>query len=376
MPLRPTDALLMRMMARELRRLESSGGNTGTLQMIATLLDEARGNIPTPELTPARGFDTSAAASLLYRAGLIPAQSEIVTERAALGFSKDTYILAVTSPQGLASRLVVRRDLPASCTRTSVVDEYPLLVHLHRQGVPVAEPLFVEEDPDVLGGCFIVTRAAAGRPDVHTWETDPQKRAALGAELARILAQLHGLPLEAAPLPASIGASRRTLVEWLSGWRLLWEETGRPEWESVRHAYDYLQANLPNLQRHGIVHADYGLHNIMVENGRVTAVLDWEFAHAGDTAEDLAYTQGRLEGFVDWPLFLDNYLAAGGPPVAAERFDFYKIWRGVRNATCCAVGLAAFESGRNTDLRLAYAGRVLIHRYLGDLHVQLKSLGS
>jgi aminoglycoside phosphotransferase (APT) family kinase protein len=113
----------------------------------------------------------------------------------------------------------------------------------------------------------------------------------------------------------------------------------------------------------------------MVNEGRVTAVLDWEFAHVGDSAEDLAYAQARLEGLVDWQHFLDEYLAAGGPPVAAERFGFYTIWRGVRNATCCAVGLAAFESGKNTDLRLAYAGRVLIHRYLGDLAVQLKNVG-
>ena len=375
MPLTRVDALMLQIAARDLRLVHAAGADGGVLPMVAALLDEVRRDISVPEPTPPRSLDPAGVVALLEAAKITPPGSTVEIERAALGFSKDTYIMGVASPDGLSERLVMRRDLPAGCTRTSVVDEFPLLVHLHGEGLPVPEPLLLESNPAILDGRFIIMRAAAGRPDVQTWEPDPHKRERLGTELASILARLHRLPLAGAPFSLPEGGPGIVLGDWLSGWRRQWEEIGRAEWAQVSRAYDYLEANLPDVERLVIVHADYGLHNIMVDDGRITAVLDWEFAHAGDPAEDLAYTQGRLEGFVHWERFLQDYIAAGGPSVPPERFGFYKIWRGVRNATCCAVGLAAFESGRNTDIRLAYAGRVLIHRYLGDLRFQMEGLG-
>ena len=49
----------------------------------------------------------------------------------------------------------------------------------------------------------------------------------------------------------------------------------------------------PAGEGHVLVHGDYGPNNVLLDPAAlaVTAVLDWEWAHAGDRAEDLAWCE-------------------------------------------------------------------------------------
>lgn len=49
-------------------------------------------------------------------------------------------------------------------------------------------------------------------------------------------------------------------------------------------------AGLGGEGRH-IVHGDFGPQNMLLDGTRVTALLDWEFAHRGDPIEDLAWCE-------------------------------------------------------------------------------------
>ncbi len=40
-----------------------------------------------------------------------------------------------------------------------------------------------------------------------------------------------------------------------------------------------------------IVHGDFGPQNVLIEGDRITALLDWEFAHIGRAVEDLAWAE-------------------------------------------------------------------------------------
>lgn len=40
-----------------------------------------------------------------------------------------------------------------------------------------------------------------------------------------------------------------------------------------------------------IVHGDFGPQNVLIDNGEITALLDWEFAHIGSHVEDLAWAE-------------------------------------------------------------------------------------
>jgi aminoglycoside phosphotransferase (APT) family kinase protein len=120
-----------------------------------------------------------------------------------------------------------------------------------------------------------------------------------------------------------------------------------------------------------LVHGDVGFHNILMEGAMIRAVLDWEFAHPGEAAEDLSYCRPFVEALGPWGEFLAAYAAAGGTPPSDGRLAYYAVWRGVRNATCCALGASHVRQGRTHSLRIAHAGFVLIDRFSEDVGRQL-----
>jgi aminoglycoside phosphotransferase (APT) family kinase protein len=63
--------------------------------------------------------------------------------------------------------------------------------------------------------------------------------------------------------------------------------------ELLRSLQELAPAMIPELPGSGdvIVHGDFGPQNLLVDGGRVSALLDWELAHRGDPIEDLAWAE-------------------------------------------------------------------------------------
>ncbi len=368
--------MLLDVISRELETLAGAEHEyAGPLQMIAALLRtlDHGGNSIAPPVE--RTMDPQALRTYLSDHGLIDRGDELSILRSALGFSKDTYLITVSGRH--ASRtLAVRRDLPAGPTRTTVVDEFPLLRDLYRLGLPVAEPLLVEANPTPgLGGPFMISAGVKGEPQFFTSQTQPAVRKRGARDLASFLARLHTAPVESLNVlrQAPGAAPREELTAYVGWWRRLWEECAPARHQHVvAQAFQHLESSLPPLRRFTLVHADVGFHNILVHEDRIQAVLDWEFAHLGEPEEDLAYARPSIEALVPFDEFLRMYQEAGAPEPSPERLAAYRPWRGLRNAACCALGRRSFESGLNSDLRLAYAGRIILEASVADALAQLE----
>jgi len=78
-------------------------------------------------------------------------------------------------------------------------------------------------------------------------------------------------------------------------------------------------------------------------------VLDWELAHPGHAAEDLAYLRPDVESVLPWPAFIDAYVSAGGRPPAPAALRYFDVWRDVwRSAlAACVSGSFARRAHRN-----------------------------
>jgi aminoglycoside phosphotransferase (APT) family kinase protein len=101
------------------------------------------------------------------------------------------------------------------------------------------------------------------------------------------------------------------------------------------------------------VHGDASFHNILVEDGRLTALLDWELSHAGDAAEDLAYVKHLAQHIVPWDDFMASYQEAGGSPISSLRLSYFEVWRPLGLALIAARATRQFEESHYSDLRLA-----------------------
>jgi len=75
--------------------------------------------------------------------------------------------------------------------------------------------------------------------------------------------------------------------------------------KTISEAFNYIHANLDSLEYQAgakLLHNDFHPKNIIIREGRLTAVVDWECSQFGEADFELS----RL---IDWCVYPDNYLA-------------------------------------------------------------------
>lgn len=251
-------------------------------------------------------------------------------------------------------------ELVLLVTKGTAPEEAEALRAAFAAGVPVAEPLWLTED-----GNAIVMRRLAGEaigPRILRQDRFAAAREGLLAELAIALAAIHSLPL--AELPAAerrkgaAGAIDDIAAE-------LWSyDDPHPALElGIR----WLRRRLPAKRPAAVVHGDFRLGNMLVDERGLVAVLDWELVHIGDPVEDLGWLCSRAwrYGQEDRPAaglgsreeLLAAYRAAGGGVVSLEDLRFWEGVAALRWGTHTLRQLHEHLSGSRPSLELAAIGR-------------------
>jgi aminoglycoside phosphotransferase (APT) family kinase protein len=238
------------------------------------------------------------------------------------GFSGETY--AVESPSGPAVLRVYARDPGRAAIDAS-------LLHLVRGLVPVPRVLDLRR-PDPGRPQEPAHLLTTLEPGVRLSEVlpraDDRLLTALADEVARVLAALGGMPFlrPAAFLDGELRLADRVapaadLGEWLE------QHAAGPvlgSWDrgllaSLREVCDRAGDLLDQVQRSCLVHSDFNPKNILVDphTGTVTAVLDWEYAHAGNPFADLGNLL-RFERGNGWSHRVLERFVARTPPAPAD----------------------------------------------------------
>lgn len=178
----------------------------------------------------------------------------------------------------------------------------------------------------------ILTERAPGRADFRRLK-DPAEKQAIALDFIDTLATLHASPLDPTSfgLPVSATMADAVAAE-IAIWRAMYAETGRCD-PLIELALGWLEAHLPPaMSPPAFVHGDAGPGNFLFENGRMTALIDWELAHPGDPVEDLAWFSMRcvMEPVPDFAACLAAYAAATGGPVDPVRLHYHRVFVSTR----------------------------------------------
>jgi aminoglycoside phosphotransferase (APT) family kinase protein len=160
-----------------------------------------------------------------------------------------------------------------------------------------------------------VTRFVLGEHGLRVLERAPEQLEPIYAALGRLLARVHLTSLPAAEPGLRLEERARQAAQALPALPLdaelraeLAESLEHPIWRSAGI---------------GLVHGDAGLHNLLWE-GKIAALLDWEWAGWGTPLLDLAWLHWTMRWRdlppVLWQTFLGSYGAgpALAQPVAPE----------------------------------------------------------
>jgi aminoglycoside phosphotransferase (APT) family kinase protein len=185
----------------------------------------------------------------------------------------------------------------------------------------------------------------------------PPKAPGLALELAEQLAILHSA--DPAPL---LGKLTRTIEDGdANGWlgeldrlEATWRQFAHAPSLTFAAALAWMRAHVGRIGNDlAIVHNDAAFHNILVEDGHFSALLDFELVHLGHPAEDLGYCRPFVQEMTDWDRFVDAYVAAGGKRFSADVLDYFSLRGGVYLMTLLQYGRSVFKSGATTDINLA-----------------------
>ena len=285
------------------------------------------------------------------------------------GRSKETILVSLTGTTELPDRVIVRKDRPVGILQTRAIDEFGVLEAVDRHGgVPVPRPFFADELDQAMGGGTLlvmerVTGAKAGEyfPELAA---PTQHRHALGEQFAAALAHLHQIPLESIQgtgldLDADVTEASITLsVEAMSA-RMA--ELSGPPIAAVPLARQWLLDHVGDVVPAGrlcLLQGDVGLHNMLIEGDRLTALVDWEAATIGPPARELAGAWPAATALMTWPEFVAAYRAAGGPGEATDEnaVSFYRVFFALGACMSSRTGGHLFRTGAKQDLLTAHSG--------------------
>jgi aminoglycoside phosphotransferase (APT) family kinase protein len=179
-------------------------------------------------------------------------------------------------------------------TAHDVVREYRYIEAVHGAGIPVAEPIGVCTDSEVIGAPFSLFRRVPGlvmSDPASECLADPVSAARVTRSMIGVLARLHAVDWRAIGLEARSG---EYLQRQVRRWTRQLELTPSASRLGTRldEITAWVQANVPQSARQTIVHGDYSLNNVIVSwppSATVAAVLDWEMATIGDPVTDVVW---------------------------------------------------------------------------------------
>ena len=263
--------------------------------------------------------------------------------------------------------LVLRKDAPSNVAVShGRAEEFTILKHAHAAGVTVPMPCVLCEDLDVLGTPFFIMHRAEGTAAGHKlakMDANDALAAALGRNLARIhsiadAADLAFVQKPDGPPPLASVAEYRRHLDALPGshpaleWGLRW-----------------LEVNAPESSEAVFCHRDYRTGNYMVADGKLTAVLDWEFAGWSDPMEDIGWLTAKCwrfgandrvcGGIGSLDALIDGYEAESGRRVDRDMVGYWQVMATMRWAVIALQQADRFVSGGERNLELALTAHIV-----------------
>lgn len=197
--------------------------------------------------------------------------------------------------------------------------EHRIIHALKDSAVPVAPTYGLCTDPAVNGADFYVMAFVEGlvlNDAEMALEIPAAGRQTIGVHIVEILAQLHGIDPDTVGL-GDLGRKEAYLARQLKRWTKQWEASKTHEVPAMEESCRILTETMPEQIGASIVHGDYRLGNMIVGDGEVKAILDWELCTLGDPLADLGYI---LNNWVPPEDKLPDLTMAEQPPTVAGGF--------------------------------------------------------
>jgi aminoglycoside phosphotransferase (APT) family kinase protein len=219
----------------------------------------------------------------------------------------------------------------------SLRDEFEVLVAAREAGVKVPEPIAYLGEVEGREA-FVMERVHGETIGRRIVKSPPP---ALSDEMADELAKIHSIPVERLPF-----------LRDADPFEIFYEELDSIEGPhpAIELGLVWARDRIPLERPRVIGHGDFRLGNLVVAEAGLVSVLDWEFSHVSDPAEDVAWPlvrawrfgrdELRMGGIGEVEPYVDRYAELTGREIPLD--ELY-AWEVLGN---CKWAIGALRQGR------------------------------
>jgi aminoglycoside phosphotransferase (APT) family kinase protein len=251
------------------------------------------------------------------------------------GGTRQGWFVDIGQPGSPVQNLFLRYSPEALSERSAfhpLATEAQVIRALSRAGIPVPAVHAVHPDREAV----LLDRVSG-----ETWFyriRDPQEQVRVAQDFIRNLAAVHRLDPRTLEVPGlgPVRSARDHALERIADIRRRGTAPDGSMDPLVRLSADWLERNVPDYDGPVVlVQGDTGPGNFLYQDGRVTAVLDWELCHFGDPMDDIAWLSLRTvqDTFTHLPDRLAEYAQASGHPIDVDRIWYYRVFAETTMAT-------------------------------------------
>jgi aminoglycoside phosphotransferase (APT) family kinase protein len=276
------------------------------------------------------------------------------------GASRPTWGIEVRDGDGRQHEVVLRTSDHDDDATAGLELEAASLRAAAAAGMPVPAVLCASDDDAILGFPYLISTRVPG-------ESIPRRilRSAAGEARQRLLAQCAAAlaALHAADPDGITGLRADDPLVLFRDWM---DALGQPS-AIFEIALRWLIQHRPPPGGTVVVHGDFRLGNLIVDESGLAAVLDWELVHRGDPLEDLGWFCVRAwrfgedarpaAGLGSIKDFLASYERAGGRHVDPDALRWWQVLGTLRWGVICQRQAHRHLSGQTRSVELAAIGR-------------------
>ncbi|NND75687.1 MAG: phosphotransferase family protein [Ilumatobacter sp.] len=266
---------------------------------------------------------------------------------------------------GVVHPLIVQLDRAGLADGGSAHDARILAVAAGH-GACVPEVVVAGDGATAVGRSFLVTRRLDGETIPRRLLRDERwtaARATFVDDCAAALAKIHAIPID---VPELAGVPR--VADPLAPLREMYDPLDDPH-PAFELGLRWLDLHRPAPLRPAVVHGDFRLGNLLLDERGLAAVLDWELAMIGDPTADLGWlcvrawrfgAPGRVAGIGAAEDLLSAYNARAGTTIDVDALRWWELWGTVRWGIMCLFMGGGFRRGLTSSIELAMVGRRVV----------------
>ncbi|MCB0994360.1 MAG: phosphotransferase family protein [Acidimicrobiales bacterium] len=278
------------------------------------------------------------------------------------GFSRENWPFDATwSVDGAEERhaLILRRDPLASVLQTSRLLEHEILTRMEHTAVPAPRSRWVDDTGEWFGRPSIILERHGGTCDWFVLEGgtlgyDEPTRLDVARQLCDLLASVHTVDWKAAGFDEilTVPTGSPALAE-LDHWSAVLDHQALEPHPELAEAASWLRHHAPEPAAVTLVHADFKPGNTLIEDRRVTLLLDWELAHLGDPVEDLGWVTNpvrRREHLIPgvWEIddLLDRWESQTGLTADPSAVHWWRVFANYKLSIISLTGVRSYVDGQ------------------------------